>query len=263
VTFRPERPAPEPEFEVEVEVAEPPPLPPRRVDDPWGQPEADPRVRPTEPSVRARTLIEAKRPVFPEPRSPRVWWIVTGIAVAVVVAVGAVLAVTAIRNRPEPVASATPTATPTPSPTPSPSVSPTATFAAPAEETLAAYVNERVGPNAFCEGDPELPKRATARLRCQLPGGFPATYTQFETLKALKAYFKTLRGDGRPEDLGNCAAEGEWFGDDDKVAGDLIGRRVGARAVLSWSDEPQRVAAYASSKRSDRSELCDSWESYG
>ena len=100
-------------------------------------------------------------------------------------------------------------------------------------------------------------------MRCQLPGDFPATYTQFETLKALKAYFKTLSEDGEPQDLGRCAAEGEWFGDDDEVAGRLIGRRVGARAVLSWSDEPQLVAAYASSARSDRAELCTSWESYG
>jgi hypothetical protein len=100
-------------------------------------------------------------------------------------------------------------------------------------------------------------------VRCELPGGFPVVYTQFETLKGMRAYFRTLSSDGRPQDLGTCAAEGEWFNDDDKVAGRLIGRRVGARVVLSWSDELQLVAAYASSARGDRAELCKSWESYG
>jgi hypothetical protein len=216
-------------------------------------------------------MIEAKRPVSAEPesepRSPWVWWALTGVAVAIVVAVGAAFAVAALREPDEPVANATPTPAKTPSPTtspaPSPSPSPAATFAGPEEETLAAYVNERVGPNAFCESDPELPEAAVARLRCRLPGGFPATYTQFETLKALRAYFKKLGADGDPADLGSCAAEGEWFGDDDEVAGDVIGRRVGSRAVLSWSDEAQLVAAYASSARGDRAELCSSWESYG
>jgi hypothetical protein len=222
-------------------------------------------------------VIEAKRPVFAEPekepRSPLVWWILTGVAVAVVGAVVAVFLVAALRKPDKPVASNTPTpartatASPsqaaTPSVAPTPSAAPTATFAGPEEETLAAYVNEHVGPNAFCEGDPELPEAATARLRCQLPGDFPATYTQVESLKALKAYFKTLQADGDPERLGRCAPEGEWYGDDDEIAGDVIGRSVGSRAVLSWSDEPQLIAAYASSARGDRAELCSSWESYG
>jgi hypothetical protein len=197
--------------------------------------------------------------------------VVAGVVVAAAVAAGAVLAVASRRDSPRPAASVTPaptpsptpTPTPTPTSTPSPSPTPTPTTNDPQEAQLLTYVNDRIGPSASCELDPELPDGATARARCELPGGFPAVYTQFATMKAMKAYFATLSEEGEPQDLGRCAAEGEWFTDDDKVAGQLIGRRVGARSVLAWSDELELVAAYASASRGDRADLCSSWESYG
>jgi len=128
---------------------------------------------------------------------------------------------------------------------------------------LQSYVEQRVGTSGFCKSDPEPPSGATARVRCELPGGFPVVYTLFERRAALRAYFATLSRDGKPEDLGRCAAEGEWFGDDDKVAGRLIGRRDGSRVTLSWSDDAKRVAAFARAARSDRADLCSSWETYG
>ena len=48
-----------------------------------------------------------------------------------------------------------------------------------------------------------------------------------------------------------------------KVAGRLIGRRDGSRVILSWSDDAERVAAFARAARSDRADLCSSWETYG
>ena len=212
--------------------------------------------------MSAPTLTEIKRPVFAEIERPRpnrrVWWVIGGLIAACVIA-GAVLVFLLVRDpAPPPVANATPDAEPD---------ALADRFAEPVSVALAhaatppwracrATSTSGSGRAGSARATPNRPSGATARVRCELPGGFPVVYTRFERRAALRAYFATLSRDGKPEDLGRCAAEGEWFGDDDKVAGRLIGRRDGSRVVLSWSDDAERVAAFARAARSDRADLC-------
>jgi hypothetical protein len=84
------------------------------------------------------------------------------------------------------------------------------------------------------------------------------------TRAALRAYFKRLERRGRPARLGACAPDGRWWKADrpKTVAGKLIGRRVGRRLVLAWTDDRVRVAAYATATPGTAKKLCKAWERY-
>jgi hypothetical protein len=216
----------------------------------------------------AATVIDRPVPRFaapPERERRTRMWVGVGLAVLVV----AVIVVVAIVAGGEPAAPPpTPTATPTPiataTLTPSPSPTPTPTVA-PRERRLLSYVQGRIGTSDSCRVQDSKPSAATARVRCELPGDFPVVYTRFGSRAKMRAYFSSLGREGTPQNLGTCSAEGEWFADEDssRIAGLLIGRRVGNRAVLSWTDDREFIAASARSPRGKRAALCRSWESYG
>ena len=191
------------------------------------------------------------------------WQTVLSAAVlgaAIVVAVVTVISATR-RDAPDPVATVIPTATGTPSPSPT-STAPSLTRD---ETALTGYVQSRLGPEGRCElVDSALPKRGAARARCTLPGKFDTVFTRFKDRGGLKSYFAFLSGKGKPERLGTCAANGEWWKADTpkQVEGKLIGRRVGNRLVLSWTDADDRVAAFAVTTPKSAKQLCSAWEKY-
>ena len=191
------------------------------------------------------------------------WQTVASAAVlgaAIVVAVATVVNATR-RDAPDPVATAVATATDTPSPAPTPSL-PSLTRD---ETALTGYVQSRLGPEGKCELDERvLPKHGAARMHCTLPGRFDTTFTRFKDRSALKSYFAFLSGQGKPERVGTCAPDGEWWKADTpkQVEGKLIGRRVGSRLVLSWTDNDDRIAAFAVATPKHAKRLCSAWEKY-
>jgi hypothetical protein len=141
---------------------------------------------------------------------------------------------------PPPIATATAT----------PATTPTATPVDP----LLAYVRSRLRGCRLI---------ASGRARCTLPGGYDARFSRFRTGRALRAYFRTLRR-GRPARIGSCAPDGRWWKADTPktVEGKLIGRRVGRRLVLAWTDDDDRVAAFATATPKRAKQLCRAWEKY-
>ena len=247
----------------------------RSLVDPWAEPGDDPRVRPTQPPVTAPTVIEKVRPVFPEPvkepRSPRVWWIVTGVAVAIVVGLGTVFAVAAVRERVNSRSRASRRHRPRRQRVPRPRRRPRrprALAAAPPiddpDEQALACLRGRAGraervlrgrSGAAGAGDRAGALRAAGRV----PGHLHPVRDAEGAEGLLQDAQRRRRAPG-PRAL---RRRGRVVRRRRRGRRAVDRRRVGSRAVLSWSDEPQLVAAYASSARRDRAELCSSWESYG
>ena len=137
----------------------------------------------------------------------------------------------------------------------------------PNEQQLLAYVTERVGPRRVLRRSIRSSCPGGRRRGCgaDCPAGSRRSTRSSRRCGGVRAYFATLSKDGTPQDLGRCAAEGEWYADDgDEVVrpADRAARRARGRfsagATNSSSSRRTRVPPGG-----DRAELCSSWESYG
>jgi hypothetical protein len=154
--------------------------------------------------------------------------------------------------------------TPTPTPSPSPAASPAvvvepASAKERAEGALRDFVLEHTQEGGrLCVPDDTPPRTSIAAENCDFRGSPQGSFVLFKTRKAMRAYYTLVRAAAAPIPGTECSGP-TWYRRKSHVEGKLHLGKLGARTVLIWSDDSERVVGTIRTKTASTKRICGLW----